>query len=186
MSKVLVTSALPYINGVPHLGHMVGCLLPSDIYARFMRMMGNEVLHIGGTDEHGTTSEVGALKAGMGVEEYCDMCGQCREKSVSYMLDEVRNAAYEIINKKGATFYAIALAVERIVTAIVNDEHSILTVSSVLEGDYGLSDVCLSVPTVVGGDGIVRVIETPLNEEEKEGLQKSAQTLSEILRELGF
>ena len=73
MSKILVTSALPYINGVLHLGHMVGCLLPSDVYARFMRMMGNEVLHIGGTDEHGTTSEVGALKAGMSVEDYCDM-----------------------------------------------------------------------------------------------------------------
>ena len=73
MSKILVTSALPYINGVPHLGHMVGCLLPSDIYARFMRMMGNEVLYICGTDEHGTTSEVGALKAGMDVQAYCDM-----------------------------------------------------------------------------------------------------------------
>lgn len=73
MSKILVTSALPYINGVPHLGHMVGCLLPSDIYARFMRMIGNEVLYICGTDEHGTTSEVGALKAGMDVQAYCDM-----------------------------------------------------------------------------------------------------------------
>lgn len=73
MSKILVTSALPYINGVLHLGHMVGCFLPSDVYARFMRMMGNEVLHIGGTDEHGTTSEVGALKAGMDVKDYCDM-----------------------------------------------------------------------------------------------------------------
>ena len=73
MSKVLVTSALPYINGVPHLGHMVGCLLPSDVYARFMRMMGNDVLYIVGTDEHGTTSEVGALKAGMDVQAYCDM-----------------------------------------------------------------------------------------------------------------
>ncbi|MBR2922619.1 MAG: methionine--tRNA ligase [Alphaproteobacteria bacterium] len=73
MSKILVTSALPYINGVLHLGHMVGCLLPSDVYARFMRMMGNEVLHIGGTDEHGTTSEVGALKVGMDVKDYCDM-----------------------------------------------------------------------------------------------------------------
>lgn len=73
MAKILVTSALPYINGVPHLGHMAGCLLPSDVYARFQRMMDNEVLYIGGTDEHGTTSEVGALKAGMGVQEYCDM-----------------------------------------------------------------------------------------------------------------
>ncbi len=73
MSKILVTSALPYINGVPHLGHMAGCLLPSDVYARFQRLMGNEVLYIGGTDEHGTTSEVGALKAGMDVQSYCDM-----------------------------------------------------------------------------------------------------------------
>ncbi len=73
MSKVLITSALPYINGVPHLGHMVGCLLPSDVYARYMRMMGNDVLYIVGTDEHGTTSEVGALKVGMEVQEYCDM-----------------------------------------------------------------------------------------------------------------
>lgn len=73
MSKTLITSALPYINGVPHLGHMVGCLLPSDVYARYMRMMGNDVLYIVGTDEHGTTSEVGALKAGMDVQTYCDM-----------------------------------------------------------------------------------------------------------------
>ncbi|MBR5154452.1 MAG: methionine--tRNA ligase [Alphaproteobacteria bacterium] len=73
MSKTLITSALPYINGVPHLGHMVGCLLPSDVYARYMRMMGNDVLYIVGTDEHGTTSEVGALKAGMDIQSYCDM-----------------------------------------------------------------------------------------------------------------
>lgn len=72
MSKTLITSALPYVNGVPHLGHMVGCLLPSDVYARFMRMMGNEVLYIAGTDEHGTPSEVGAAKEGLPVEEYCN------------------------------------------------------------------------------------------------------------------
>lgn len=72
MSKILITSALPYINGVPHLGHMVGCLLPSDVYARFMRMTGNEVLYICGNDEHGTASEVGALKENMPVQEYCD------------------------------------------------------------------------------------------------------------------
>ena len=68
----MITSALPYINGVPHLGHMVGCLLPSDVYARYMRMMGNDVLYVCGTDEHGTASEVGALKENMNIEEYCD------------------------------------------------------------------------------------------------------------------
>ena len=71
MSKILITSALPYVNGIPHLGHLVGCLLPSDVYARFMRMSGNEVLYICGTDEHGTPSEVGAAKENMPVEEYC-------------------------------------------------------------------------------------------------------------------
>ncbi len=72
MSKVLITSALPYVNGVPHLGHIVGCLLPSDVYARFNRMLGNEVLYICGTDEHGTPSEVGAAKEGLEVSAYCD------------------------------------------------------------------------------------------------------------------
>ena len=67
MSKILITSALPYVNGVPHLGHMVGCLLPSDVYARFNRMLGNEVLYICGTDEHGTPSEVGAAKEGIAI-----------------------------------------------------------------------------------------------------------------------
>lgn len=71
MSRILITSALPYVNGIPHLGHMVGCLLPSDVYARYQRMMGNEVLYICGTDEHGTPSEVGAAKENMPVEEYC-------------------------------------------------------------------------------------------------------------------
>ncbi|MBQ8464758.1 MAG: methionine--tRNA ligase [Alphaproteobacteria bacterium] len=71
MSRILITSALPYVNGIPHLGHMVGCLLPSDVYARYQRMLGNEVLYICGTDEHGTPSEVGAAKENLPVEDYC-------------------------------------------------------------------------------------------------------------------
>lgn len=71
-TKYLITSALPYVNGLPHLGHMVGCLLPSDVYARFMRMQGKDVLYICGTDEHGTASEVAALKANVPVQQYCD------------------------------------------------------------------------------------------------------------------
>lgn len=71
MTKHLITSALPYVNGLPHLGHLVGCLLPSDVYARFLRQRGKEVLLICGTDEHGTPSEVGAIKENMDVESYC-------------------------------------------------------------------------------------------------------------------
>lgn len=68
--KYLITSALPYVNNQLHIGHLVGCLLPSDVYARFCRAMGRDVLYICGTDEHGTTSEIGAEKEGMSVEDY--------------------------------------------------------------------------------------------------------------------
>jgi len=70
--KYLITSALPYVNNVLHIGHLIGCLLPSDVYARFCRARGRDVLYIGGADEHGTPSEVGALKENMPVEEYVD------------------------------------------------------------------------------------------------------------------
>ena len=72
MKKQLITSALPYINGLPHLGHLVGCLLPSDVFARYQRELGADVLYICGTDEHGTPAEVGAAKENMPVKEYCD------------------------------------------------------------------------------------------------------------------
>ncbi|HXP04723.1 MAG TPA: methionine--tRNA ligase [Stellaceae bacterium] len=71
MAKVLITSALPYINGIKHLGNLIGSMLSADLYARFMRATGNEVLFICATDEHGTPAEIAALEAGMAVEEYC-------------------------------------------------------------------------------------------------------------------
>ena len=72
MSKILITSALPYINGVKHLGNLVGSLLPADVHARFRRQVGDEVLFICGTDEHGTPAELGAIEAGADVRHYCD------------------------------------------------------------------------------------------------------------------
>lgn len=71
MTKQLITSALPYVNGLPHLGHLIGCLLPSDVYARYLRQKGQDVLYVCGTDEHGTPSEVGAAKEEMDVDSYC-------------------------------------------------------------------------------------------------------------------
>ena len=70
--KYLITSALPYINGVKHLGTLIGCLLPADVYARFLRLSGNKVLFISGTDEHGSPAEISAKKEKMSVREYCD------------------------------------------------------------------------------------------------------------------
>ena len=71
MSRILITSALPYINGIKHLGNLVGSQLPSDAYARFMRARGHEVMFICATDEHGTPAELAAAKAGVPVAEFC-------------------------------------------------------------------------------------------------------------------
>ena len=71
MSKILITSALPYINGVKHLGNLAGSMLPADVYARAMRLMGHEVLYICATDEHGTPAELAAQAADMDVAAYC-------------------------------------------------------------------------------------------------------------------
>ena len=72
MSRILITSALPYINGIKHLGNLAGSMLPADVYARFMRARGHEVLYICATDEHGTPAELAAAKAGQDVRTYCD------------------------------------------------------------------------------------------------------------------
>ena len=71
MARILITSAIPYINGVKHLGNLVGSMLPADAYARYMRARGHEVLYICATDEHGTPAELAAAKAGKPVAEYC-------------------------------------------------------------------------------------------------------------------
>ncbi|MDR2933813.1 MAG: methionine--tRNA ligase [Rickettsiales bacterium] len=70
--KILISSALLYVNGLPHLGHMIGCLLPSDFFARYMRARGRDVLYIGGVDFHGSPAELGAKKAGISTLEYCN------------------------------------------------------------------------------------------------------------------
>ncbi|MEM9852243.1 MAG: class I tRNA ligase family protein, partial [Pseudomonadota bacterium] len=71
MARILITSALPYINGIKHLGNLVGSQLPADVYARFCRAMGHEVMFICATDEHGTPAEIAAAKAGEPVADYC-------------------------------------------------------------------------------------------------------------------
>src|ERR1700741_3848069 len=72
MSRYLITSALPYINGIKHLGNLAGSMLPADVYARFQRARGHEVLFICATDEHGTPAELAAAAAGQDVRTYCD------------------------------------------------------------------------------------------------------------------
>ncbi len=137
--------------------------------------------------EHGD-SEVAAWSVtnigGMSMHEYCAFTEKCSINDLNDMYMNVKNAAYEIISKKGATYYAIAVAVERILECIAGDENSILTVSSVFDGQYGISDVALSVPTKVGGGGIEKVLVVPFGREEMKGLQDSAHTLKALIAEL--
>ncbi len=141
--------------------------------------------------EHGD-SEVAAWSvtnvAGMGIEQYCSSCGCCNSLEIckDTFYDRTRNAAYEIIDKKGSTYYAIALAVRRIVESIIGNENSILTVSSLFEGEYGISDVCLSAPTIVGSDGAEQILEIGFSDKEIQGLRDSADKLKQLAKEIGF
>lgn len=81
MSRILITSALPYINGIKHLGNLAGSMLPADVYARFQRARGHEVLYICATDEHGTPAELAAAKAGQDVRTYCDEQHEIQKKA---------------------------------------------------------------------------------------------------------
>ncbi len=133
--------------------------------------------------EHGDSSLPvwsGVRVGGMGMEEYCLRCGQCRGQNVHQIGDAVRHAAYDIISKKGSTYYAVAIAVRRIVECILRDERSILTVSVDLDGAYGLRDLALSVPVTLGRSGILRLTELPLTDDEFAALRRSAQAVQSV------
>jgi L-lactate dehydrogenase len=125
--------------------------------------------------------------AGARLTDYCVICHQdCDGIPKDQIFHRVRDAAYEVIERKGATYYAIGLAIESIVVSILRDQHSVLPVSSLMEGQYGLEDVCLSLPAIVGRRGVVQVLELPLDEDELEGLHRSAAVLKEVARSLGL
>lgn len=102
------------------------------------------------------------------------------------LYEDVRDSAYEIIKKKGATYYGIAMAVRRIAECIVRDEHSILPVSSLIEGHYGLSGICMGIPAIVGSRGVEKVVDIGLSGEEQLKLLRSAQALQEVLGAIDF
>jgi L-lactate dehydrogenase len=140
--------------------------------------------------EHGD-SEVpvwsSAHLAGVPFDEYCEMTARDHdEETKAGIAEEVRGAAYEIIDKKGATYYAIGLATTDIVEGLIRDEDTIMTVSTLMQGQYGLDDVYLSLPCVVNRRGIRNVLELELTEDEHDDLQNSADVLSETLDKLGI
>ncbi len=138
--------------------------------------------------EHGD-SEVPVFSSanisGVDLMHYCDKCSSnCNAAAFMQIFENVRDAAYDIIDAKGATYYGIAESVKRIVEAIVKDEHTILPVSSLLDGHYGIDDVCLGVPCIVGRGGVCEVLDIPLNSEEREKLQASARAVRSVIDEL--
>lgn len=124
--------------------------------------------------------------AGIRIDEYCPVCGKCEDwkKQRKIIEEQVRDSAYHIINYKGSTQFAVGLALVRITGAILRSENSILSVSTLVESDFGISDVCLSVPCVVSDKGISRIIESPLSPEELALMSNSADVLRKALNSL--
>jgi len=124
--------------------------------------------------------------AGINIDEYCPVCNQCTDWGNQRKLIEqqVRDSAYHIINYKGSTQFAVGLALVKITGAILRSQDSILSVSTLVESDFGIKDVCLSVPCVVSDSGIKRIIESPLSPEELASLSNSAKVLRKAIASL--
>lgn len=138
--------------------------------------------------EHGD-SEIVAWSStnvsGIPVNDFCELRGHFNhEEAMHRIADDVKNSAYDIIEKKGATYYGIAMSVKRICECIMRDEKSILPISSMMHGEYGISDICLSMPTVVGREGVETRVPIQLNEQEESALSASAEQLSKVAAQL--
>ena len=138
--------------------------------------------------EHGD-SEIAAWSSanvsGIELDEFCEMRGHYEHQDATVEIaDKVKNSAYEIIKRKRATYYGIAMAVKRICEVIIRDEKSILPISSMMHGEYGTKDVVLSMPAIVGKNGLETKVPITLNEKEQRMLCQSADTLKKILEEL--
>ncbi len=138
--------------------------------------------------EHGDSEIVAwssANVSGIPLHDFCSMRGyHNHDEEMRRIADKVKNSAYKIIKRKGATYYGIAMSVKRICEAIVRDEHSVLPVSSMMHGEYGISDIALSMPAIVGIKGIETHVPISLDYEESEELKKSASILKETIASL--
>lgn len=135
--------------------------------------------------EHGDSEFAAYSSASIGSLPFLDWAKEhdVSKETLEKIEDDVRNKAYEIINKKGATFYGVAAALARISKAILRDEDTVLPVSAYMDGQYGINDVYIGTPAVICADGIKQVIEVPLNEEEQTKMTESAKTLKQVLND---
>lgn len=138
--------------------------------------------------EHGD-SEIAAFSSanvsGVPLNDVCEMRGYFHhEAAMREIAQTVKNSAYEIIEKKKATYYGISMAVRRICEAIVRDEKSILPVSVMLDGIYGLKDIVLSMPTIIGAGGVEGQMPITLNQAEQDQLKQSADVLRDVIKNI--
>ncbi len=115
------------------------------------------------------------------LSELIDMENEDIQNKLDEIFLNVRDAAYHIIERKGATYYGIAMGLARITRAIFNNENSILTVSSLLQGEYGQDDVYIGVPAIINREGVRKVVELPLNEKERQQFEHSSGTLKKVM-----
>ena len=126
--------------------------------------------------------------AGVSIDDFCPLCKKCNtwQEEREKIVQTVKDSAYHIINYKGATYFAIGMALVRIVGSILQDQRSVLPVSTLLDGEYGIRDVCLGIPCVVGQGGVREIVEAPLFPDEEKALSKSAAIMQNALKQLGF
>ena len=123
--------------------------------------------------------------SGVPLKRFCEMRGHFEhEEARQEIAEAVKNSAYEIIERKGATYYGIAASVRRICEAIVRDEKSVLSVSSVQHGEFGVSGVALSLPVIVGKNGVEGAVPISLSEDEQKKLKDSAEILKKVIDEV--
>lgn len=137
--------------------------------------------------EHGDSEFVPWSQAMMTTKPIFDLCGEtegCHFQELLELEEEVRMAAYKIIEAKKATYYGIGMAMARITKAILGNEYSVLTVSAHLQGEYGENGIYIGIPCVVNRMGIQRIVELPLGSEEKQRLHSSCETLENTYREI--
>ena len=184
----ILTYAVQKLSGFPK-NKVVGSGTSLDS-ARLRVALGKK-LHVDPRDvianimgEHGDSEFAAYSSATVGGKPLLDIAKDegISEDELLKIEDDVRNKAYEIINRKGATFYGVATALMRISKAILRDENSVLPIGAPMNGEYGLNDLYIGTPAVVNASGVAKVIEVPLNDREKKAMADSPKQLEEVAK----
>ncbi len=186
----IMTYVVQKVSGFPH-SRVIGSGTMLDT-ARLRFLIGEKLkldstnIHAYVMGEHGDSSFVPWEHAYVGCKKITDIMKE-RHKSMNDLekiREDVKKAAYEIIEKKKATYYGIGMALTKLVRAILNDEKTILTVSTYLNGEYDEEDIYIGVPAIVTNKGVREILELPLNEETQEKFSKSCKILKDTMKNL--